>query len=645
MRSRLGRLALILALAVPVLAGRADAAPSDCTIWWTGAAGGVQWSTTANWSTSADGTAPARLPEATDVVCSAVSPAVIWVTDSDVQVAGIDLQPNSALVVRPGASLSLLDATKPARMDGLNMPSGGTLTTAGPLTLDLLDLSGTVIGDVTTTRLLGAHGTVDGDLTLPADAVTAVLLDTPGRVGDFTVTGTAAVDGTLSYPPGTYDEGIGTSRPVFTAGAVTGQFDAMGSYPQIGGNRFLDDVYTDTSVSLVVKPLPLFTIGDSPDVDESAGTATITIERQNAMDQDVWVRYETVDDTAVTGVDYTAVSGTVGFHPGENSKTITVPILDDSDIAPMVQFKVHLYEPFNGVIAEETNNAAVRILNDDPPVIESIEGGPVRQGSTNQLLTLHGLGLGSTTDLVFARPGLAVVNGTLRVVDDTTVTVRVSAKSGMRTGPIGTTLYADAGETTCADCLNVVSRPIVTSVSPAVLGAGASRRWVTVSGTGFLEGAAVTIAGAVVHETTFVSPNELQVNVSVPSTRLPGVASLRVVNPDGGRHTCNTCASFVGGPRLDPANALAVRRSSTRTVHLLGSGFVDGLTLSAPPGVTFTDLVVTPSEVTATMTVAATTRLAPDQKVTVTNPASAGWGSTFGTFLTVCTRTAPSCGS
>ena len=441
-----------------------------------------------------------------------------------------------------------------------------------------------------------------------------------------------------------YVAAIGSSHDLITAGDIQGAFNGQFAYKKFQ-NAFIDDEFTASTVKAVVKALPIFAIGDAPDVVESDGTATVTIERAKPMDRDVKVSYATVDDTAKAGTDYTSTSGTVTFAPGETIKTFTVPILDDDEISRQVAFKVHLSDPVNGVIAEEANDHLVQIFNDDPPVIESIEGGPVRQGSTNQLLTLHGLGLGSTTDIVFARPGLAVVGGTLRVIDDTTVTVRVSAKSGMRTGPIATTLYADAGEARCADCLSVVSRPIVSSVSPAVLGAGASRRWVTVSGSGFLDGAAVTIAGAVVHETTFVSATELQVNVSVPSTRLPGVASFRVVNPDGGRHTCSTCASFVGGPRLDPANALVVRRSSTQTVHLLGSGFVDGLTLSAPPGVTFTDLVVTPSEITATMAIAATTRPAPDQKLTVTNPASAGWGSTFGSFLTVCTRTAPSCGS
>ena len=76
----------------------------------------------------------------------------------------------------------------------------------------------------------------------------------------------------------------------------------------------------------------------------------------------------------------------------------------------------------------------------------------------------------------FSRAGLKAVSGTLQVVDDSTLTVRVSAASGMRTGPIVSTVHTDAGDGSCADCLVVVSRPVATSVTPAVLGAGASGR-------------------------------------------------------------------------------------------------------------------------------------------------------------------------
>ena len=59
------------------------------------------------------------------------------------------------------------------------------------------------------------------------------------------------------------------------------------------------------------------------------------------------------------------------------------------------------------------------------------------QGATNQLLTVHGAGFTTATPVYFSRVGLQQVPGSLVVVDDTTLTVRVKAAAGMRTGPIG----------------------------------------------------------------------------------------------------------------------------------------------------------------------------------------------------------------
>ncbi|WP_071515598.1 Calx-beta domain-containing protein [Geitlerinema sp. PCC 9228] len=43
------------------------------------------------------------------------------------------------------------------------------------------------------------------------------------------------------------------------------------------------------------------------------------------------VHYATSDDTATAGSDYTSQSGTLTFAAGETSKTIEIPISDDSD--------------------------------------------------------------------------------------------------------------------------------------------------------------------------------------------------------------------------------------------------------------------------------------------------------------------------
>ena len=44
----------------------------------------------------------------------------------------------------------------------------------------------------------------------------------------------------------------------------------------------------------------------------------------------VSVGYATSDLTATAGVDYTAVSGTLNFMPGETSKPISIPVIGDT---------------------------------------------------------------------------------------------------------------------------------------------------------------------------------------------------------------------------------------------------------------------------------------------------------------------------
>ncbi|NJN66639.1 MAG: hypothetical protein HC884_07930 [Chloroflexaceae bacterium] len=63
------------------------------------------------------------------------------------------------------------------------------------------------------------------------------------------------------------------------------------------------------------------------EVDEMAGTATVTVTLSNASAETVLVDYLTGDDTAMAGSDYTTVSGTLTFAPGEMSQSFEVPIL------------------------------------------------------------------------------------------------------------------------------------------------------------------------------------------------------------------------------------------------------------------------------------------------------------------------------
>jgi glucose/arabinose dehydrogenase len=63
---------------------------------------------------------------------------------------------------------------------------------------------------------------------------------------------------------------------------------------------------------------------------EGAGNATVNVVRSSEIDQAVSVDYETFDNTATAGEDYTATEGTLFFAPGETRKSVSVPILEDT---------------------------------------------------------------------------------------------------------------------------------------------------------------------------------------------------------------------------------------------------------------------------------------------------------------------------
>ena len=78
----------------------------------------------------------------------------------------------------------------------------------------------------------------------------------------------------------------------------------------------------------------------------------------------VTVDYATADGTAVAGADYTATSGTLTFAAGETSKTVNVPILDDSHDEGAETFTLRLSNPAGARIGD--GEATGTIANADP---------------------------------------------------------------------------------------------------------------------------------------------------------------------------------------------------------------------------------------------------------------------------------------
>ena len=74
---------------------------------------------------------------------------------------------------------------------------------------------------------------------------------------------------------------------------------------------------------------------------------TFTIALSTASPLKVSVHYATTDGTATAGSDYTTTSGKLVFAPGETSKTISVPVVNDTVVEPDETFTLTLSQPSN----------------------------------------------------------------------------------------------------------------------------------------------------------------------------------------------------------------------------------------------------------------------------------------------------------
>src|SRR5205823_12236604 len=113
-------------------------------------------------------------------------------------------------------------------------------------------------------------------------------------------------------------------------------------------------------------PPPAIAISDASVVEGNSGTvnAVFTVTLVGTHSGSVSVNYATANNTAVAGSDYTAMSGTLTFGPGESSKTISVAVKGDTLAEYAEQVNVNLSNPVGGVT---TASQAIGTIVDDEP--------------------------------------------------------------------------------------------------------------------------------------------------------------------------------------------------------------------------------------------------------------------------------------
>lgn len=132
---------------------------------------------------------------------------------------------------------------------------------------------------------------------------------------------------------------------------------------------FLDKVVTaglgglDRPVGLLLDAGGNLLVGGFAEINRYAPGAVFTVSLSSTSTVPVTVNYATANGTATAGGDYTAVTGTLTFAPGQTVQSVVVPILNDAAGETTEAFTLTLSNPAGATITDGVG--AATILDDE----------------------------------------------------------------------------------------------------------------------------------------------------------------------------------------------------------------------------------------------------------------------------------------
>ncbi|MBK8009867.1 MAG: hypothetical protein IPK13_00835 [Deltaproteobacteria bacterium] len=272
------------------------------------------------------------------------------------------------------------DETFTVTLSGID-PSGVTLIDAGVATGVIRNDDGAVPAIT-----VGAARVVEGDSGTTTMSFRATLSAASGLPISFayqTADGTASsatdytrTSGRATFPAGTTSLNI----PVVVLGDAIDEVDETFTLGISSPDNAAIAVRSATG-TILDDDGPRLAISDVTIAEGDAGTseAAFEVRLDAASVQVVTVDYETADDTATGGLDYTATRGTLSFPVRSTTQTIRVPVVGDVSDENDETFRVTLSNPSGATIVDGEGQAT--ILDDDDAPSLSISDGTSTEGT------------------------------------------------------------------------------------------------------------------------------------------------------------------------------------------------------------------------------------------------------------------------
>ncbi len=157
---------------------------------------------------------------------------------------------------------------------------------------------------------------------------------------------------------------------------------------------------------------------------DEGDVAQITVSRNNGADGGISVDYQTVDNTALAGLDYTATSGTLSWADKEGgSKTFDIPILRDSEVESQETFEVRLFNESSDVIVQNsTAEVKVNDLTNTGSLVLDAASVSVNEGAEAQITITRTNGFDGILSINYQTENMSALAGEDYILSSGTLT-------------------------------------------------------------------------------------------------------------------------------------------------------------------------------------------------------------------------------